>query len=120
MHAENEYFCIGGRGEDLARGLKPVQPGHGDIKNSQVRLEIRSHANRFIAILCFADNHPIAVTMKYPANAATNEFVVVGDQQPKSLISFGHESARSHALLYRSRSTQSGAARQPASPVPPC
>ena len=97
MHSEDNNFCIWTCSANLAGGLKAVNIGHADVQDGYVRFKLICFFHRFLAVRGLADDSPSASGAKDSPDAVPNEFVVIREENAKSLYGFSHVRVSSHA-----------------------
>jgi len=97
MHSEDNNFCIWTCSANLAGGLKAVNIGHADVQDGNVRFELICFFHRFLAVRGLTDDSPSASGAQDSPDAVPNEFVVIREEDAKSLYGSSHVRVSSHA-----------------------
>ena len=79
---EDEDARRAARRDDPPRRLDPVELRHPDVHQDHVRLELGRQAHRLVAVLGLADDLEIVASLDDQPEAAADERLVVGDQDP--------------------------------------
>src|SRR4029077_2882527 len=66
--------------------------GHAEIQQQNIRLELRQHANTFVAVGSLTDNGDIVFAIQQLAQAVAENHVIVGHQNADRLFGFSHVS----------------------------
>ena len=80
VHREDENRRIRRCLLDLGCNLETAAPGHGDIKQNDVRLFQARHPHRFLRATGFVFDRDVRFGVEEPTQARTDERVVVNDQ----------------------------------------
>ncbi|MNV43549.1 hypothetical protein D3C71_1352640 [compost metagenome] len=63
----------------MARGFQPVQAGHGDVEQDQVRLQLGAGVQRLFAVLGLGHHLDASLVSEQGAQALACQRFVVGD-----------------------------------------
>ena len=83
-------------GEDPPRRLQPVEPGHADVHQHDVGLQLLGEPDRAMAVLRLGGDLDVVLGLEDHAQAAADQALVVGDQHPD------HDGVRSSGRRARS------------------
>src|SRR6185369_10877210 len=82
MHGQGDYLGPGKSGNDLTGRLDAVQIGHGNIHNHHVRRQFQGGPDRVSAVVGLGDHFDIELFLDKAAQPVTDDFVIVGDNDP--------------------------------------
>ena len=80
VRREDDYFCLGQRGQNLLGGAQPVEQRHRDIHHHHGRAELLGQRHRLAAIVRLAHDHDHGIELQQAAKALAHDLVVIGQQ----------------------------------------
>ena len=110
---EHEDLRAGIAAEQVARGLEPVELGHPDVHQHEVRRELARALQRLAPVGGLADHLEVGLRVEDHPQAAAHERLIVGDQDPDGLA---HACIRSASIA---RAGARGMNADTANPDPP-
>src|SRR5205814_4413460 len=69
--------------EDLTGSIQPIEVGHADIQQKNIRVQLGSSLHRFASIFGFVANFPAWVLLEQRSNTFPCHFVVIRDKDSK-------------------------------------
>ena len=83
VHREHQRAQLGAPALELARRLEPGLPGHRDVEDRQVDVELERLGHRLAPVAGLADDREVGLGVEHHAQTAQDDRVVVGEQDPR-------------------------------------
>src|SRR5689334_6699164 len=90
VNGEKDNFGAWKNSEDARRGLQAIRIRHINVQDHYVWTGLLRLRNRFGAVARFGDNAAMQFCQQQPTDAAPDQFMVVGDKNPKPLSTSTH------------------------------